>query len=129
MCRVDRGVSSANVVGEELNAAVVGSDVVVQVGDGEVLGAVDPDGGEEGVVGLVEAGEEVLNEFFLIKGRPATASSSAKLFILVKYYAVVRFSFLVLARATRRFETHVLDWEAKMVLIAPILQPSFPRQW
>jgi hypothetical protein len=42
--------------------------MVVPVGDGEVLGAVDPDGSEEGVVGLVEAGEEVLNEFFLFKG-------------------------------------------------------------
>jgi hypothetical protein len=68
MCRVDGGVSSANVVGEELDAAVVGSDVVVQVGDREVLGAVDPDGGEEGVVGLVEAGEEVHNELFLVEG-------------------------------------------------------------
>jgi hypothetical protein len=46
MCRVDRGVSSANVVSEELDVAVIGSDVVVQVSDGEVLGTVDPDGGE-----------------------------------------------------------------------------------
>jgi hypothetical protein len=70
MCRIDGGVSSANVVGEEFDAVVVGGDMVVQVGDREVLGAVDPDGGEEGVVGLVEAGEEVLNEFFLVE-RPA----------------------------------------------------------
>jgi hypothetical protein len=68
MCRVDGGISSANVVGEELDAVVVGSDMVVQVGDREVLGAIDPDGSEEGVVGLVEASEEILNEFFLIKG-------------------------------------------------------------
>jgi hypothetical protein len=73
MCRVDRGISSTNVVGEELDAVVVGGDMVVQVGDGEVLGTVDPDGGEEGVVGLVEAGEEVLDEFFLVKG-PACCS-------------------------------------------------------
>jgi hypothetical protein len=73
MCRVYRGVSSANVVGEEFDTVVVGGDLVVQVGDTEVLGAVDPDGGEEGVVGLVEASEEILNEFFLVE-RPACCS-------------------------------------------------------
>jgi hypothetical protein len=51
-------------------------------------------------------------------GRPAEASSSAKPFILVKKADIVMLSFLVLARATRRFETRVLDWEANIALMA-----------
>jgi hypothetical protein len=65
--RVDGG-ASAKVVGEERDAVVVGGDLGVELGDGEVFPTVDPDGGEEGVVGLVEAGEEILNEFFLVDG-------------------------------------------------------------
>jgi hypothetical protein len=64
-----RGVDgrvSANVVGEEGDAVVVCRDLGVELGDGEVFPTVYPNGGEEGVVGLVEAGEEILNELFLI---------------------------------------------------------------
>jgi hypothetical protein len=38
---------------------------------------------------------------------------------LLKNCSVVMLSFLVLARATRRFETRVRDWEANIALIAP----------
>jgi hypothetical protein len=38
---------------------------------------------------------------------------------MVKNWAVTMFSFFVLARATRRLEMLVLDWEANMDLIEP----------
>jgi hypothetical protein len=62
---VDRG-ASAKVVGEERDVIVVGRDLGVELGDGEVFSTVYPNGGKEGVVGLVEAGQEILNEFFLV---------------------------------------------------------------
>jgi hypothetical protein len=63
--RVDGG-ASAKIVGEERDVVIVGGDLGIELGDGEVFSTVYPNGGEEGVVGLVEAGEEILNEFFLV---------------------------------------------------------------
>jgi hypothetical protein len=45
---------------------VVGRDLGVELGDGEVFPTVYPNGAEEGVVGLVEAGEKILDELFLV---------------------------------------------------------------
>jgi hypothetical protein len=64
-----RGVDgrvSAKVVGEEGDAVVVGRDLGVELGDGEVFPTVYPNGGEEGIVGLVEASEKILDKLFLV---------------------------------------------------------------
>jgi hypothetical protein len=61
---VDRGVS-ANAVAEEVDAAIVGTDLPIQLAHGEVT-IVEPNGGEEGVVDVIEAGEEILNKLFLV---------------------------------------------------------------
>jgi hypothetical protein len=53
-------------VGEELDVILIGLDLGVEIADGEVFNTIDPNGGEEGVVGVVEAGEEILHEFFLV---------------------------------------------------------------
>jgi hypothetical protein len=60
-------------VREELDAILIGLDLGVEVAHGEVFSTIDPDGGEEGIVGVVEAGEEILHEFFLVD-RPARCS-------------------------------------------------------
>jgi hypothetical protein len=60
------GRISAKVVTEEGDAVVIVGDLGIELGDGEVFPTVYPNGGEEGIVGLVEAGEEILNEFFLV---------------------------------------------------------------
>jgi hypothetical protein len=64
-----RGVDGriyAKVVGEEGDAFVVGRDLGIELSDGEVFPTIYPNGGEEGVVGLVEAGEKILDELFLV---------------------------------------------------------------
>jgi hypothetical protein len=66
-------IDGAPDVGEELDAILIGLDLGVEIADGEVFSTIDPDGGEEGVVGVVEAGEEILHEFFLVD-RPARCS-------------------------------------------------------
>jgi hypothetical protein len=60
------GRVSAKVVGEEGDAVVVRRDLAIELGNGEVIPIVYPNGGEEGIVGLIEAGEEILNELFLV---------------------------------------------------------------
>jgi hypothetical protein len=60
------GRVSAKVVGEEGDAVVVGGDLGVELGDSEVFPTIYPNGGEEGIVGVVEAGEKILDELFLV---------------------------------------------------------------
>jgi hypothetical protein len=62
---VDRRIS-AKVVGEEGDAVVIGRDLGVELNDGDVFPTVYPNGGEERIVGVVEAGEEILNKLFLV---------------------------------------------------------------
>jgi hypothetical protein len=38
----------------------------IELGDGEVFPTIYPNGGEEGIVGLVEASEKILDKLFLI---------------------------------------------------------------
>ena len=64
------GGASTEVVVEEGDAVVVGADLGVQLAHGEIFRTVYPDGGEEGIVGVVKTGEEILNEFILVD-RPA----------------------------------------------------------
>jgi small ligand-binding sensory domain FIST len=59
-------VDGAPGVGEKLDAVLVGDNLSVEIAHGEIFGTIDPDGSEEGVVGVVESGEEILHEFLLV---------------------------------------------------------------
>jgi hypothetical protein len=68
--RVDDGTSTDCAISQEVDVVVIGDNLSILISGGEDVGAVYPDGGEEGIVRVVEAGEEILNEFLLID-RPA----------------------------------------------------------
>ena len=69
--RVDGGAAPADgAIGEELDAVVIGVDLGVQIRHGEILRSVDPNGSEEGIVGVVEAGQEHVHLFLTRSGDP-----------------------------------------------------------
>jgi hypothetical protein len=67
--RVD-DASTDCAISEEVDVVVIGDNLSVQIGGGEDVGAIYHDGGEEGIVRVVEAGKEILNKFLLVD-RPA----------------------------------------------------------
>jgi hypothetical protein len=65
VCRIYRG-DAATTVEDKLHAVVVGCDLGIQLTHGEFGPAVEANGSEQQVVGVVKAGKEVLNELLVI---------------------------------------------------------------
>jgi hypothetical protein len=110
--RVDGGVVAADVEvdAEHGHAVVVGQHLAQEFTNSELDGGVGSNGCEDGVVGIVEPDEEVLDDFVLFHGTPCRCELVGDLPYCDKVLSMVLPSFLVLA-------IRVQDWATSINVI------------